>query len=99
MTEASEDVIPTSSNMSNQTVENFNDPEITIKFENPNHQPSTSVDDTDVMETVITEITNQTQTFINPHPSIHSNFVLRSVCIEIFESLLDLVEDRIKLYL
>jgi len=94
LTEASEDVIPTSSNL-NQTFVNFTYPKITITYENPNHQPLACVDDTEVMnipKVVITE----TQTFINLSPIIDNNLVLRSVCIEIFESMMELVEDRNK---
>jgi len=54
MTEASEDVNLTSSY---QTFVNFINPEITITYEYPNHQPSTSVDDTEAMESQDTVIT------------------------------------------
>jgi hypothetical protein len=97
MFSASEDVNPTSSHLANQTFVNFTDPEITNTYKNPNHKPPASVDDIqamDIQETVITK--TQTQTFINPPPIIDTNIILRSGCIEIFESLMELVEDRIK---
>jgi len=74
----------------------FNDPEISIMFENPNHQPSGSANDN--VENVITQTQTQTQshtqTFNNPPPSIDTNFILSSVCIDIFESLMELVDAR-----
>jgi hypothetical protein len=51
MTKVSEDVIPTSFH---QTCVNFNDLEITITFENPDHLSSASVNDSEAMENVIT---------------------------------------------
>lgn len=65
----------------------FNNPDITLTFENPNHQSSAF----DNMEIVITE--TQTQT-INPPPSIDTNMILSSMCIEIFESFMELVDAR-----
>jgi len=96
MSEASEDVNPTSSNLTNQTFVNFTNLEITITYVNPNHhQTLASAYDTqamDILEIVITE--NQTQTYINPPLIIDTNLILRSVCIEIFKSLIKLVEAR-----
>jgi hypothetical protein len=91
ITKVSEDVIPTSFH---QTCVNFNDPEITITFENPDHLSSASVNDSEAMENVITATQTQTQTFINPPPTIDTDMILSSVCIEIFESLMELVETR-----
>lgn len=50
----------------------------------------------EIQDTVITETQTQTQPFINPPLTIVTNIILSNVCIEIFESLMELVEDRNK---
>lgn len=57
MTEASEDVLPTPSNLSNQSFVNISNQEITITYENPKQQITlASVDETQAMDISASDI-------------------------------------------
>ena len=74
---------------SHQTFICFSNPHITLTFENPNNHFSTSAGDN--VENVITETQTQTS---NPPLNIDTNMILSTMCIEIFESLMELVDGR-----